>query len=171
MTLRECPERYMKGLLSENAFEVSKGGFFVCMMLFLASDKRLPTIPWDNCAKQNIMVSELDERDNLVIKHFTKKFIYDIGAFEGCGCGFQFGIIESEDEEDRVAEASGRESVEELFHYLREHINSGEIAEVYSCWAGDEGCNTEHRTLINLREFKLGDKFQFLQNQLVIIQG
>jgi hypothetical protein len=143
----------------------------VCIMLFLASDKKLPTIPWDDCAKQNIMVSELDERDNLVIKHFTKKFIYDIGAFEGCGCGFQFGIIESEDEEDRVAEASGRESVEELFHYLREHINSGEIAEVYSCWAGDEGCNTEHRTLINLREFKLGDKFQFLQNQLVIIQG
>lgn len=113
----------------------------------------------------------MKEPDVLVKKHLTKKYVYDIGAFEGCGCGFKFGIYQPLDEEDEQNEADGRESVEELFNYLKEHISIGDRTELYSCWAGDEGCDLEHRTVINLREFKLGSDFQFLQNQLVTIQG
>ena len=141
------------------------------MMLFLASDKKLPFIPWDDNANQNLIVIELDETNKSVMKQFTKKFVYDIGAYEGCGCGFKFGIFEPEDDDDKEAEAAGRRSVEELFNYLRKNMNRDDKIELYHCWAGDEGNNPEQIILINLSEFTLGNSFQFLENQFITIQG
>jgi hypothetical protein len=60
------------------------------MVVYIASDMPLGTWPFDP-AKRGFHVTEVPAQDVAVKQHFSKPHVYYAGAFEGCGCGFQYG--------------------------------------------------------------------------------
>ena len=55
-----------------------------------------------------------------------------------------------------------------LFDYLRENV-SGSNCELVSCLTGEEEKDLIYNDVIKLSEFKLEDKYKFLQNQHIEI--
>ena len=71
-------------------------------MLYLASDKKLQLIPWDE-KSPGFNVTALSDNEKVVMKHFTKKYLYYIGAHTGCSCGFYNNNDAYEEEERKKA--------------------------------------------------------------------
>ena len=114
----------------------------MCMMVYVASDYALPTLPWDATCPQ-FHVTELNERSVPVRRHFTKPCAYYIGSHEGCGCGFQYGEYEGfEDEADLPQK---RESRRRLAEFLAVALQHQTQVELFACWDGDEGQEPEYR--------------------------
>ena len=66
----------------------------MCIMLYLASECPLPLVPWDE-AYPGFHVTSLETNrhnwwEDWVWQQFTKPFVYSIGSYQGCACGFQF---------------------------------------------------------------------------------
>lgn len=62
----------------------------MCLMVFIVSNKKLFTIKWNNEAP-DFYVHELKELDygyKEIRNILSKKYLYDVGAHSGCGCGF-----------------------------------------------------------------------------------
>lgn len=142
----------------------------MCMMLYIASDKVLPTIPWNN-EYPDFYITDLKETDiefTGVRKQVTKPYLYYVGAHTGCGCGFAYGMYEVLDESDIEENKLNRHSVEQLFLYIRRNLGSGEELQLYSCWAGNEGNSYEKKSIVDLGAFTLGDSFCFGENEIII---
>ena len=71
----------------------------MCMVVYSGSDARLRTWPFD-AAKPGFHVTEVPAQDEAVKAHFSKPHVYYAGAFEGCGCGFQYGRQYPEGDDD-----------------------------------------------------------------------
>src|SRR5262249_32663772 len=100
----------------------------MCMMLYLASDKPLPVVPWrEGLPGLNVHALEDWEYGDDVRARFTKSHVYYVGSFQRCGCGF----IGKFDEAVSCRRA--------LRDYLADALARGATLELYSCWAGDEG--------------------------------
>jgi hypothetical protein len=87
-------------------------------MVFIASNKKLPTIEWNNVAP-DFYVHELKELDYCykeIRNILSKKYLYDVGAHSGCGCGFNYVTYEPLNEDDIREDLKGRNSVNRLFH-------------------------------------------------------
>lgn len=135
----------------------------------MAADKEMPLIPFDIDYDKYLYVTELNDLDTAVKKQFTKKYVYYVGAYEGCGCGFSYGQYEVLDDDDQKQRESGKKSLEQLFNYIKTNIVGLKEIELFSCWAGNEESRPEYREIIELRKFKLGDAFYFKENQFIII--
>ena len=144
----------------------------MCMMLYMASDKKLPTIPW-NKNIPDFYIEELNKRNQEFLgvrKQVNKPYIYYVGAHTGCGCGFYYDMSEVFDESSLEENKMNRRSVENLFLYIRENLINEEEFKLYSCWAGDERSQCEKQTIININSFILGDSFSFDENELIIVK-
>lgn len=70
----------------------------MCKLVYIAAQRPLSLVnPSDK--KTAIVVQELSENERGVIKRFSKPFVYYVGAYEGCGCGFDYGQYPIEDRE------------------------------------------------------------------------
>lgn len=152
------------------------GGFCMCMMLYIASNKELPLVKWNE--KNHILVEELDEHKTLVKAQFTKPYVYCVGSYQGCGCGFAYGYVnftELKQIETSLnvldmayeEEKKRKSSVSELFEYIKQNLENDCEIELYSCWAGKEDGIPEQNLDINLSGFTLGDSFRFEENQFI----
>ena len=65
-------------------------GINMCMMIYIASDRPLPLIDWQD-EFPAFHVRELREEEMAVRTHFKKPYVYYAGSHEGCGCGFAYG--------------------------------------------------------------------------------
>jgi hypothetical protein len=129
----------------------------MCMMVYLAANKPLPLVPRDE-QNPSFNVSELNVAySNGVERQFRKTYIYEVGAYGGCGCGFSYGQYEGADEQE---EAASRESVRRLSEYLSEAKKEAGLLELYACWDGDQHLPPDRRIVLRLSEIG-GDKFQF----------
>lgn len=103
----------------------------MCMMLYVAADKPLTPIAWDE-KHPAFNVTAIDEALKDVRRQFSKAHIYYLGAHTGCSCGFRYG------DETGDGEREEREAVLSLSHYLSEAAVFAGPLELYSCWSGDE---------------------------------
>jgi hypothetical protein len=149
----------------------------MCMMLYIASDKKLPLVPTGQVEYQPIYVDELSEYNSGIKKQFTKKYSYYIGSYQGCGCGFSYGQYNIDNEEVdeslielfNTEEEKGKKSVRELFNYISNSLENVSEIELYSCWSGNEKDTPKHRVEISLANFSVGNKFSFEEDQLIIV--
>lgn len=140
----------------------------MCMALYLGSDNELPLIEWQE-GKTPICVSALStsEDDSFASERLIKQNKYYIGAWEGCGCGFQFDYAdELYDKEDNDR---SKESVKSLFEYIRKNVIGAEC-EILSFWLGDHEKAITHQSNINLNDITLGESFEFLDGQYTIVR-
>jgi len=129
----------------------------MCMMIYIATNKLLPLVPWDE-QRPGFNVSELNVAySNGVERQFKRTYIYEVGAYTGCGCGFSYGQYGGANEQE---EAASRESVRRLSEYLFEAIKEAGALELYACWDGDQHLAPDRRILLRLAEIG-GDTFQF----------
>jgi hypothetical protein len=137
----------------------------MCMTVYLASDRPLPLIAWDESAPA-FWVGELPEWSQAVHRQFTKPYVYYIGSYHGCGCGFRYARWPGVDE-DPGEIAAGRESMHHLAEYLKAATRDGPV-ELYICWAGDEEAEPEHHAMVSLTQ--VGDEsFAFEERQLLTV--
>ena len=107
----------------------------MCMMVYVASDEELLTIPYDE-ARPGLYVKREDAADAPVRRHFRMRNIYLVCCHTGCGCGFQYGEYpEVEDDPEELAAAEAARKA--LIRYLAEAAWRQPV-ELYACWADDE---------------------------------
>ena len=73
----------------------------MCLMVYIASDKPLPLIDW-NENKRAFNVTDLSKYEKNVETQFKYTNVYNAGSHLGCGCGF----LKEFKEEDELALAN-----------------------------------------------------------------
>jgi hypothetical protein len=138
------------------------------MMVYLSSDKELPIIPYKKDFV-NFYVNKLGEQDfgyEGARKVLSKKYLYNAGAHTGCGCGFDYGTYEPIDNDDIEEEQKGKESVSQLFNYIKSALITNKNIELYACIAGNEGKDFVTKSIDIIHKYALGDSFFFVGNEL-----
>lgn len=136
------------------------------MVVYIASDNVLPIISW-NEESPSFYVSENSEDEKRVEIQFTKPFIYFVGSHQGCGCGFQYGLLPTESDEDSQEYESSREAVNKFSRYLSDALQNGPI-ELYACWDGDQDAEPVSRRVITPSEIG-GEIFQFIDKEFLVV--
>jgi hypothetical protein len=138
----------------------------MCLMVYLASDHVLPTSPWD-AARPRFHVAELAESHQPVRRRFSKPHVYYVGSHEGCGCGFQYGEYEGE-EEDAPKLAASQDSRRRLAEFLSAALQHQPTVELFACWDGDQGSPPEHRVRIRPLDL-IQERTFFREKELLVV--
>ena len=139
----------------------------MCMMVYVGSDNKLPLIEWKN-EESLLSVQALNSEypdDEFANKNLTMDYQYYVGSWQGCGCGFSFDFDNEQFEEND--NTLGKRSIEALFDYIRVNVES-DNCELLSFWSGGEIAH-ESDTL-DLKEFILGNSFDFLEGQYIAVK-
>jgi hypothetical protein len=134
----------------------------MCMALYLGSDRPIPLMPWEE-GRSPIWARALSD-DEAVRAKFSKKHVSYVGAWEGCGCGFQYGTLPDVDEGDEH-ELQCRSSVEALRTLLSERLAHESDIELFACWEGDQETSIEHSLEVSTGFFE-GEAFQLRERTL-----
>jgi hypothetical protein len=137
----------------------------MCMMVYVASDYPLPTSAWDP-TRPHFHVTELSDRDEPVRRQFSKPCVYYAGSHEGCGCGFQYGEYEGEEED--AALAAARDSRRRLAEFLAAALQHQSEVELFACWDGDQATPAEHRGRVRPADL-VRDRTFFREKELLVV--
>lgn len=74
--------------------------------------------------------------EEIVRKHLSKPYVYYVGAYEGCGCGFV--LYDEYNGYEEMELTNKQESREALKTFLSSLLQDGREAEILVCWADDE---------------------------------
>ena len=138
----------------------------MCRYLYLASDKELPLIKWEE-NRPAFNVAELQDYDLDVLKQFSKPHVVFLGAHTGCSCGFAYDSEPPENEDQANEDRDARESVKLLVQYLKEQAGMNSL-EIFACWNGDQGetpvatLSVEADYFFHPSEFPIGDDPTFI---------
>lgn len=124
----------------------------MCWALYLASDKELHIVPWDE-ASPAFNTQVLSPTDVSVKVQFSLPHVIYVGSHEGCGCGFR-----SADDDGAEEKAIREKTVHALADYLNNMLTTGARLEMFLCWEGDQGQTPVARKKITPKEF-LGSDF------------
>lgn len=106
----------------------------MCLAVYLASSVKLPELGW-NEQSPDFYVERLDRLEEEVRRQIPRPlpYLYYVGSFDGCGCGFiRDGEIGDELEK--------RNSMyRKLAAYLKDALSSDADLILSSCWEGDQG--------------------------------
>jgi len=136
----------------------------MCMVAYIASRSPLPLIRFQETAPA-FNVTELTERERIVLSHLTLPHARQAGSHTSCGCGFNEGRQYPEVHDQPSVEcAAALESSARLARYVREHS----VEQIYSCWSGDEGEPQESVRHISPEDL-VAEDFYFRERELLII--
>ena len=137
----------------------------MCMVVYLASLSPLPLIPFRQDAP-GFNVTELDEHEEPVRRHFMLPHVLQAGSHTSCGCGFNEGREHPEVYDDPAVErADALRSSTQLAEYVRKH----RVEQIFSCWYGDESEPPEFERRITPDDLVAGDFF-FREGELFSVQ-
>ena len=117
----------------------------MCLAIYLASDKQLNLVPW-NEKQPKFNVISISSREGKVKKQFKYTNVVYIGSHEGCGCGF-FKEGEIGEELKQI-----QANYDALAYYLTSQQFKGAQFEMFSCWEGDQGTVPEFNEKLSLKE-------------------
>jgi hypothetical protein len=137
----------------------------MCLVLYIASDRKLPVIDWDEAAP-SFYVNPNDPDASNAAAHFTKTNMAYVGSDNGCGCGFRSEHDYMIDDPEQIA--SRTDNQKRLHDYVAACLADETSVELYSCWSGDESLPLEHDRTILLSEL-LSDDFAFLERQRTVV--
>lgn len=137
----------------------------MCIVVYVASRSPLPLIAWRQDAPA-FNVTELTESEQPVCRNLTLPHVRQAGSHTSCGCGFNEGREYPQVYDDPVAaRADALESASHLARYVREH----QIAQIYSCWSGDEAESKEFDRRITPDDLVAPDFF-FREGELLTVE-
>lgn len=128
----------------------------MCTMVYLASDRPLPTMAWDK-DHPAFHVEELpDESPGSGVRHqFAKPFVYKLGSHQFCGCGFGYRYDPEWPDLDVFPDEhdAAEKSRASLANYLEAALKVQDSLEIWLCWAGDEASEPEDRQQVTPDSF------------------
>jgi hypothetical protein len=139
----------------------------MCKLVYITAERALPLVNRSD-KDSAIIVQELAGHERGIVKRFTKPYVYYIGAYEGCGCGFSYGQYSVEDEYDREQDHAARESVRQLAEYLSKAVRQVGDVEMFICWAGDEEEMPKYSSTMTPADFG-GETFELKHPAFVLI--
>ena len=130
----------------------------MCLMVYVASDKSLPLIKWDE-NKRAFCVSDLSKYEKNVAAQFKLPYVYTAGSHLGCGCGF----LKNFKDEEGLAQSN--ENYLQLSAYLQKARETEATIHIYSCWDGDQEAKPVFREKIDLKHL-VESIFEFKEKAL-----
>ena len=130
----------------------------MCLMVYVASDKPLPLIDW-NENKRAFNVSDLSKYEKNVAAQFELPHVYNAGSHLGCGCGF---LKDFKDDEEL---ALANDNYLRLSIYLNKAREMGANNQIFSCWDGDQEAKPQLREELDLKRLIKTD-FEFKEKAL-----
>jgi hypothetical protein len=107
--------------------------------------------------------------DRILKEKLSKPYIAYLGAWEGCGCGFEYGLFDDPDEEDLREDDLGRESVQELRKLLESRLQVENSVELFVCWEGEQEQPVRNRVDIT-PAFFAGDSIELEPGTLFVVR-
>ena len=139
----------------------------MCLDVYIGSNKYLPVISW-NEADPGFCVRETLEEEVLgALSPILKKdFIYNIGSFMGCSCGFSYGHWSKNNEKENHS-ARVRDTFA-LVHYLQSHLEDNELI-LFGTWWDDfpEEYPMETFSLSTINE----EEFDFAEETILVVSA
>ncbi len=140
----------------------------MCLVVYLAADRPLPLIPWDEHARGFHVTELTGEKDEAVRGQFTKPYVYYAGSHTICGCGFNYGQYpDAEDDPEELALT--QKTLRDMSEYLAGALEDGAIIELFACWEGDQAARVEHRREIVPDTIRAGG-FGFREKELTVVR-
>jgi hypothetical protein len=102
--------------------------------------------------------------------HFKHPYVYQADPNLG-----SYRISRELRERAPTSYATGKKCLTELFAYLNRHLEPGEEAELFACWADNSGRFPEPRNpeldlVLELNTFELGEEFEWKQQQYIRVK-
>ncbi len=118
----------------------------MCLTMYLGTDEPQSVISWDR-KRPGLNVSQIGRVPKWLRQAIPQRFVYQIGAETGCGCGF----LHDDDE------PGGHAAMASLATYLSRVATSGAV-ELLICWMGDEakGADTLSISPVEIEDLDLG---------------
>lgn len=151
----------------------------MCLTIFVGSDCPLPLLPFDKKAPAFCADALWSEAD-AVAHYLNKPFLYAVGSYQGCGCGFSYREEDASlPDDDDIPEDVKRDwcddhnarvqSVEQFAQYLRPALSVGSVT-VNCCWYGD-WAETPIATRHVTPEHFGGNDFHFVERELLVVKN
>lgn len=137
----------------------------MCLVLYLASDKLIQPIIWDETSPSFYVAPEDPDARNAT-QHLSKSNMAYVGSDNGCGCGFRQEHDAMIDDPQQLASKADNQN--RLHDYIAACLVDQESVELYSCWSGEETLPMEHDRRIRLSELVSGG-FVFLERQRTVV--
>lgn len=102
--------------------------------------------------------------------HFKYPYVYQADPNGG-----SYHISKQLQKRAPISYATGKKCLAELFSYLNRNLEPGEEAELFACWADNSGRFSEPRNrkldlALDLNTFKLGEEFEWRQQQYILVK-
>jgi hypothetical protein len=134
----------------------------MCLAVYLACDKSLPTTKWDESAPSFYL--EAVPEGEPVTRRFQFQHVYYAGSHEGCGCGF------SKDGRDDGELQLCQANYDQLGEALSRASKTGARLQLFTCWEGEQ--SREPILVGAMRVTQLTDHgFELQQLHLLDIEG
>lgn len=143
----------------------------MCFEVYIGSDKPLATIGLDE-TKGQFLVKNLEDRERVVTQHFSKPYVYYVGSYEGCSCGFfSTTWLITEDEEDREAYEESVASLQAFAAYLDTALENQDSIELFVTWYGHESWEPNQTLTLSAQDLAQPSlEFQLEEQDFVIVQ-
>jgi hypothetical protein len=140
----------------------------MCLVVYLASDRPLPLISWDENARGFHVTELTGEKDEPVRVQFTQPHVYYAGSHTICGCGFNYGQdpLAEDDPEELALRAR---TLSAMSDYLASAVANGGTIELFACWEGDQAAVPEHRRELAPDAFRSSD-FVLQEKELIVVR-
>ncbi len=134
----------------------------MCIAFYLASQHPLPTFNHHESYPEMLVSPHIYKKMAVVQEILQLPFIYYVGSWEGCSCGFndQSCLVGGGETEQYKREMSTK-SRSSLSRYLAGQIGAGELA-LYVVCDGEEGAPIQLRRTIS-PDYFLADLFEPLE--------
>ena len=139
----------------------------MCLDVYIGSNKRLPVIAWNETAPGFYIRETIKEEVLAALSPILKKnFIYNIGSYMGCSCGFSYGDWSRNNEKENHY-ARVRDTFA-LIHYLQSNLSDNELI-VFGTWWTDfpEEYPVETFSLSHVKE----EEFDFIENTILVVNA
>jgi hypothetical protein len=116
-----------------------------------------------------LSIHDVASSDTSIHDKLNKPFLAYVGAWEGCGCGFEHGLLEDPDEQDLREDELGRESVRELRSLLESLLEHDETVQLYVCMDGEQDLHPQNHVDVT-PAFFAGDSLELEPRTLFIVR-
>ena len=133
----------------------------MCLAVYLASNKPLPVIAWDEKAPA-FYLEAIDEAEP-VRAQFAYAHVYYAGSHEGCGCGFsKDGVADDEFEQHQ-------QNYVALGRTVRDALDHGAELQIFTCWEGEQ--TNEPQSVLSVSPATLeSPEYELQQLELLRVQ-
>jgi hypothetical protein len=102
---------------------------------------------------------------------FSKKYIYYVGAYQGCSCGFAYNSSLEEEDDDIDDQHHNKLNSRKALLSLIDRLTKAESLEFYCCWEDEWESQIKEIKEIDIADISFSNNsFKLIEKQFIIFQ-